>query len=395
VQNQAVYSSPNEVKVDRTLPTGTISGTPVGPVGGTIVPLTGTSTDLESGVQKVDLTFTGPASGAVCNNPPTPTAWSCAWDTTVGVPDGLYTLTLTITDLAGNTNATTRTIVVDNNPPTTGFNSFVELTNPQYMWSAPATTTMFFNPAFTGSFMVKADAADGGAGVDRVDFPALGAGWTPAGSSDTTGPSPYDTSYSWTAGAASPGGPNIFTAFDLVGNSATAAFTVTADAVPPAGGNVNTPNIITNGASATITDAPGTDLVTGIGHSQMQRKTGTYSGGTCSAYGAFSDIGAPNPGVSFADATIADGQCYQYQFKVWDNVENLVIYNDPDEVKVDRTNPTGLVDPSPAGPISGHPDDLWHQCRRSERRAEGRHHLQRPRHRRDLQRATHPDNLEL
>ena len=73
-----------------------------------------------------------------------------------------------------------RTIVVDNNPPVMSFNSWVEVTNPQYTY--PSGPVTYFNSLFSGSFTVKINASDGGTGMSAVSFPDLdGAAtlWTP------------------------------------------------------------------------------------------------------------------------------------------------------------------------------------------------------------------------
>jgi len=141
VGNKTIYASPNEVKVDQTPPTGTISATPVGPASG-ILAMTGTSFDASSGVSNIVVAYSGPATGVICNAPQAPstlTAWSCNWNTAVGaLPDGLYTITLQVQDVAGNLNAApiTRTIMIDNTAPITTFDSFTEGANPQFQyWS--------------------------------------------------------------------------------------------------------------------------------------------------------------------------------------------------------------------------------------------------------------------
>jgi chitinase len=139
VMNSVTVSTSQTTRVDRTAPTGTISAVPVGPVNGTTT-ITGTATDAASGVQSVDVTYSGPASGNIClNQPPAGANWSCPWDTTL-LPDGTYTLTLVVRDNAGQlSGAITRTIVVDNQAPTITFNSFVEVGGAQY--THPSGTT--------------------------------------------------------------------------------------------------------------------------------------------------------------------------------------------------------------------------------------------------------------
>jgi hypothetical protein len=355
VGNVATLVSPSQVEVDRTAPTGTIAAAPVGPVGGNAVSLTGTSADAASGVQKVDLTFSGPASGAVCHSPASPTAWTCTWDTTVGVPDGTYTLTLTVTDNAGNTGTATRTIAVDNTPPVISFKDFVENTNSQFTYWSGTGSTLFYNPGQSASFTVHMNATDAGSGVNRVDFPNLGSNWSPAGFSDTSAGPVYGANYTYTAGPTAPGN-QLATAWDNVGYSATAGFTLTPDAAPPTGGTVTTPNVITSSTTASIAFTNGSDPAggSGLGTTQLQRRVGTYTAGACAGYGPWTNIGSANPTSPFSDSTLADGNCYQYQLEAWDNVNNQATYTDPtDEVKVDLTAPSGTISGTPAGPLAG------------------------------------------
>jgi len=123
---------------------------PAGPIGGAINAITGTSTDTVSGVQKVDVKYSGPMAGNICLSPGSPTAWTCNWNT-VGLTDGTYTITLEVTDNAGNREgpAITRFMVVDNTPPLLTFNSFVATAGTQYQVGAGS--TMYPPPAATAS----------------------------------------------------------------------------------------------------------------------------------------------------------------------------------------------------------------------------------------------------
>jgi Chitobiase/beta-hexosaminidase C-terminal domain/Bacterial Ig-like domain len=93
-------------------------------------------------------------------------------------------------------------------------------------------TQFFYRPAGAGGLTVTATTSDPGSGIDRVAFPGTGGGFTPvAGVTDFT--SPYLVTYTWTAGATFSNGSNTVTAFDNVGNSSTATFSVLPDSTPP------------------------------------------------------------------------------------------------------------------------------------------------------------------
>jgi hypothetical protein len=94
-------------------------------------------------------------------------------------------------------------------------------------------TTAYYRPAAaTGMFTVTATVTDSGSGAQKVTFPALSAGLTPTmAATDTI--APFLQNYSWTAGATLSSSTNTVTAYDKVGNTATATFTVRPDSAAP------------------------------------------------------------------------------------------------------------------------------------------------------------------
>ncbi|MCB0878189.1 MAG: Ig-like domain repeat protein [Thermoleophilia bacterium] len=358
VGNVATYNTTpgvNEEKVDRSPPTGSISGTPVGPSSGTI-PLSGTSADGGSGVVDVDVTYSGPASGVVCNNQPA--NWSCNWDTVSPslLPEGTYTITSTITDAAGNVATATRTITIDNTPPSITFDSFAEGSNPQYQFAIA--DTMYYNPAFSGDFTVRMSATDLGSGMNRVEFlntgSGIGAGWTPAGLQSDTTPTGtlYDGTFAWGAASIDPGTLQA-RAFDVAGTFADGGFTISQDTSTPSGGSVSSPITIQTSPSITVTFNPGGDTGSGIGGAQIQRRDGTYTNGICNPAGGWSNIGLPQTAAgTYVDNTVLDGHCYEYQLVVNDNVANSMTVPPTAVTPVDLSDPTGGIDGTPADPFS-------------------------------------------
>jgi len=132
------------------------------------------------------------------------------------------------------------------------------------------------------------------------------AGWNPAAGTDTTGPSPYDYTYSWIAGATAPNLQNA-TAVDNSGNSSTVGFTILADAGVPTGGTLSVVNGLTGAASTPVAFASGSDAGSGLATTQLQRQQAAYSAGACGVYSPMADIGPVNPASPYNDATIADG----------------------------------------------------------------------------------------
>ncbi|MCW2962367.1 MAG: hypothetical protein JWM90_2754, partial [Thermoleophilia bacterium] len=363
VLNTRTYNSGSIIKVDDTDPSGTINGAPPSPFGNTVV-LTGNATDGQTGPSTIQLTYSGASSGTVCSGatplagpfPATSSAWSCNWDTTVGVPDGVYTLNLQVTDGAGNVslvNSIQRTsIVVDNTPPTIGPATFTEVTGAQYQH--PVGTLLWYNPAFTGSVTVSTPATDLGTGVNRVQFPTLPTAWGPAGGPDSS--SPYEVTYSWGLTSTEPG-PQTLTAFDNAGKSSTTGFTIRQDTTPPGGGGITVVDGIVGGTtpSTSISFSNGSDAESGIvaANRQLYRSEATYANGACGSYSVPATIGPAGPTSPYLDSTIQDGKCYQYQLVERDNVNNQFAYTSVSQVRVDGTPPTGSVALLPAGPWSG------------------------------------------
>ena len=102
----------------------------------------------------------------------TATPYAAPWVTT-GLSDGSYDLREIVTDSAGNTTtSSTRTVTVDNNPPT---GSITVPANGVYVRGSSVT--------------VSADSADSGSGVANATFqykPTSGGTWTQIGSPDTS-----------------------------------------------------------------------------------------------------------------------------------------------------------------------------------------------------------------
>ncbi len=83
------------------------------------VELRGCATDDASGIEGVDVTWQAQGSdkrGDICIHPENPENWVCSWDTT-HVDPGLYVVTVTATDNAGNSGSYDRRFEVVAPPP--------------------------------------------------------------------------------------------------------------------------------------------------------------------------------------------------------------------------------------------------------------------------------------
>ncbi|MCB0878564.1 MAG: Ig-like domain repeat protein, partial [Thermoleophilia bacterium] len=350
-----------DVMVDTTPPTGSLTTTPAATYVSGTIQAKGSAADtysgLTGGAADITVAFTGGSSGTICTGVNAATySTGCNWDTTL-VGDGSYTITTTITDRAGNTFSPPAVVVtVDNTPPSVSFNSFVEgtgaqyqavdLGNPQLQWyndTAPA----------AGSFAVRINASDGaGSQVNTVGFPLFGAGWSvsPGSGIDSTAPSPYEVTYTWTGAAAEPGAVNA-TATDFAGRSATQGFTVQADTAPPLGGSINPPNGSQSATSVAIPFTVGTDAQAGIDMTngyRIERAEATMTGGVCGAFGLFAQVGPLAPATpSYTDTGLVDGKCYQYQLVVTDRVGRTTTYPGAGTVSIDQSTPSGTINPQP------------------------------------------------
>ncbi|MGI8781073.1 MAG: hypothetical protein ACR2L8_13080, partial [Solirubrobacteraceae bacterium] len=83
-----------------------------------------------------------------------------------------------------------------------------------------------------------------------------------------------------------------------------------------------------------------TDACSGVATgAQLLRASATLTGGTCGAYGGFSQVGADDPAFPVADS-VADDACHRYRYVVSDRVGNQATGTSGD-IKVDTTPPTG------------------------------------------------------
>ncbi|HEX3172804.1 MAG TPA: ice-binding family protein [Solirubrobacterales bacterium] len=230
-------------------------------------------------------------------------------------------------------------------------------------------STIFYNPAQSGSFNVDSSANSSVSGVAQMTFPAI-TGFTGGGA--VTSPfsgTNFRSTYSWSANGASPSpGAQPISATDNAGQASTnsAAFTVTKDAVSPSGGSVDATGLGGTGGrystSTTLSVAfePGTDGGSGLAPSgaQLLRASApltsdSVANGSCGAFGPYTQVGANDPSTPRSDTVPADRTCYRYEYLVSDKVGNQTTYVSPD-VKVDATSP-----PTPALSFSALVNAYW------------------------------------
>jgi hypothetical protein len=132
---------------------------------------------------------------------------------------------------------------------------------------------------------------------------------------------------------------------DAAGRQATYTTTNTAkiDTAAPTGGSVTYTNGYFTTASVALTAADGTDAASGINTSSriVQRRGATLSAGTCGTYGSYATITPTGTYPNFTDATVATGNCYQYQYQVSDAAGRQATYTTTNAAKIDTANPSG------------------------------------------------------
>jgi hypothetical protein len=216
-------------------------------------------------------------------------------------------------------------------------------------------STVYYNPAASGSFTVDSQASDVRSGISQVAFPSIG-GFTGGGNVTTpnTGTT-FRTTYSWSANgaSASPGGESVIATNNATatGTNAT-AFSVIKDATGPAGGSLDASGLVGAGSryststTLSVALARGTDGGSGLAGTgaQLLRASATLSStgtadGTCGSYGTYTQVGGLDPASPKSDTVPSDHTCYSYRYVVGDNVGNSTTYTSPD-VKVDTTAPT-------------------------------------------------------
>jgi len=337
-----------------------------------------------SGLQDVTVSYLLPdgpdadalpdASGTVCTTTTfggawTAATWSCPWITNA-LPDGTYTVSAQARDNSGRVSTiSTRTFLLDNQAPVITWNSWNEYANPylhamgNVAWANPGA------PAGTRALDARVTSYDLGSGVATVGFPALGAGWAPAGGSNATGPTalPAANSYTLAYGVTTPPAPNapgirLATATDGAGNSSTASFEVRLDANPPSAGSTS---VVAGAQSTSIVTVSMVAGVDGAGESGMadwrlEYDTAPLADDICGAFtnswsSVISGVGSP-PASTTHDVTTAIGSgCYRYRLRQSDNVSNQATSAvSTNARRVDLINPTvAITSPATATSQSG------------------------------------------
>jgi hypothetical protein len=232
-----------------------------------------------------------------------------------------------VADLLGNsTTYVSGDIKVDTTAPTAPTFAASALTNTYLTGS-----TLYYRAAATsGSVTLTASSTDPGSGILSYAFPAFGTNWT-----STPGSTGVNT-YSWSGSPAAPGSPAIV-ATDNANLTVSTTLTVTNDSTAPTGSAPTYVSGTLSSASVSVTIPAGADSGSGLATAAglLQRRSAPMTAGVCGSYGSFGTI-ATGPSSPYADTTVANNNCYQYQFVYADNVGNTQTYASSTVVKAPK-----------------------------------------------------------
>ncbi|MCW2972453.1 MAG: Laminin sub domain 2, partial [Thermoleophilia bacterium] len=203
--------------------------------------------------------------------------------------------------------------------------------------SAPG-TTIWFNATGSGSLALRATTTEAESSANGVTLPTIAAsGWANPGAFNVVAP-PYEVSYTWATGAASPGTVTA-TARDSANTTSSIAGVISADAIPPAGGNIGysaAPSSV--GMTALTVTAP-TDAGSGLRSASVTRTRADLAAGATSCGVDSAPVTLQASAASFTDTPATSG-CYVYALNAVDNVGIPRTWSGG-TVRIDREAPTG------------------------------------------------------
>ncbi len=227
------------------------------------------------------------------------------------------------------------------------------------VYTGGANPKLFYS-AGGGQFSVGVNATTNG-GITSVDFPNL-FGDNPAPAATTS------HTYTWVAADTATAPQTVSVQVSDVDGSSSAAFDVAPDVTAPVGETValsGGPTFSTAVVSLTLGNgsdpgSPANGAGVDSSSGELWRASAPLTGGTCGSLslGAAVKIFGPAPlAASLTDATVADGNCYQYWYKISDYVGNQATSPASAVAKVSTTVPTVVVTAPTKG--SGSSDQFW------------------------------------
>ena len=255
-----------------------------------------------------------------------------------------YQFRYSVKDKAWNSNTfttTDTTKVVTSNP--TAACSITEATNPwnQLAWS----NSIYYNSNLTWSFIVNVNAWDTYWWIEKVIFPSLWTWFTWSWEDNT---STYNQEYNWNETATS--SPNTMTA-TVVSNSSlesTCSFTIWNDSIPSTWWLINYVDWYkTNTSALTLSVNDWNDAGAWINTWSriLEVSSSILFWWNCISFWDYSQSSYTWSYPSIEQITNYDQwKCYQYRWKISDNVNNQITFTWASVIKVDITEPTLTID---------------------------------------------------
>jgi hypothetical protein len=238
---------------------------------------------------------------------------------------------------SSNWIAQTVALRLDNTPPSAPAPTISE-SSPN---SHAIGSTFYYRPAGAGgTFTVDIAATDGQSGVNNVNFPGLGGGFTPTSAQNVLYPGPYSRTYTWPAATGTESGAKTLTVTDNAAGTNTNTFTVTPDSSAPSGHSASISGGYYTALSVPVTLANGTDTGSGVDAASgvVERDEEPLAGDSCTPFdGSWSTVTLSGG----ADTSVLSGRCYRYRLKISDRVGNQSAASGPSATaKVDTSAPT-------------------------------------------------------
>ena len=213
----------------------------------------------------------------------------------------------------------------DTGPTHTSF-TVAEGTNPSRQYF-DGTSTVYYNPAAAGDFVVTDAITDSGSGPYSVVFPAISldsGAFTHSVKTDTAAPFTSNT-YAWTTSSTTEPGGQTITEEDLAQQQTQTTLTIKKDTAAPTGhsvtlGGAGAPYYTTLSVPLTLVDGnDGTGSGLDTSTRLVERESGDLAANACTNWsGTWSTVTLSGG----ADTNVVSGKCYRYRYKISDNVAN-------------------------------------------------------------------------
>ncbi|MGI8605730.1 MAG: hypothetical protein ACR2L0_01030, partial [Gaiellaceae bacterium] len=213
----------------------------------------------------------------------------------------------------------------DTGPTHTSF-SVAEGTSPTRQ-HFDGTSTVYYNPAVAGDFVVTDAITDSGSGPYSVNFPAVSldsGAFTHTAKTDTAAPFTSNT-YAWTTSSTTEPGAQTITEEDLALQQTQTTLTIRRDTAAPTGhsamlAGAGAPYYTTLSVPLTLVDGnDGTGSGIDTSTRLVERESGDLAADACTNWSGTWSTATLSGG---ADTSIVSGKCYRYRYKISDNVAN-------------------------------------------------------------------------